>query len=114
MNKINSIKNNMQNKELNINIKKSDKNEKYYINSQKEIHIGLELNNTECKIALINLNNNNELNSNKKIDIDLISFNENKISVPSMISFDQNNNCIKIGDQAYSIFEDNPSQINWC
>ena len=27
-----------------------------------------------------------------------------------MISFDQNNNCIKIGDQAYSIFEDNPSQ----
>ena len=110
MNKINSIKNNMQNKELNINIKKSDKNEKYYINSQKEIHIGLELNNTECKIALINLNNNNELNSNKKIDIDLISFNENKISVPSMISFDQNNNCIKIGDQAYSIFEDNPSQ----
>ena len=110
MNKINSIKNNMQNKELNINIKKSYKNEKYYINSQKEIHIGLELNNTECKIALINLNNNNDLNSNKKIDIDLISFNENKISVPSMISFDQNNNCIKIGDQAYSIFEDNPSQ----
>ena len=109
-NNIISIKNNMQKKELNINIKKSDKNEKFIINAQKELCIGLELNNFECKMALINQNNNESNTFNNKVDINLISFNDNNnYSIPSLISFDGNNNSIKIGYQAYDMMENNPT-----
>jgi molecular chaperone DnaK (HSP70) len=101
-----NIKNKMQINKLNINIRKTDKNEKFHINLQKELYIGLELNNLECKMALINQNN-----YDSKIDINLINFNENNIySIPTLISFDENNNSIKIGYQAYDLMEKNPTQ----
>ena len=97
----------MQFNKLNINIRKTDKNEKFHINLKKELYIGLELNNLECKMALINQNN-----YDSKIDINLINFNnENNIySIPTLISFDENNNSIKIGYQAYDMMEKNPTQ----
>jgi len=82
----------------NINIIKPLKYEFFKINNQREINLGLDLGNIETKIGIIK--NYNE--------IQLMCFSDNKYSIPTMISF--NNNEIYIGPQTEELMIDNPSK----
>ena len=77
-----------------LKIVKTNKNESIIINQNKELYIGLELNNSEVKIGVINKNKN---------EINLINFNEdneNQYSIPTIISFSQKKKEVKIGKEA--------------
>ena len=78
-----------------ISINKNKQNEIMKFKENKELYIGLELNNSECTLAFLNSNNN-----------DL----ENKFTIPTIISFDEKNNIIKIGDEAEKMKIENPTQ----
>ena len=92
-------------KKINFNEEDNEKN-KYIIDSNKDLYVGLELGNSECKIGIVNQKNSN--------DIELFNFNpdneEDMFSIPSMISFDNKSNEIKIGVDARNNLLSNPSQ----
>ena len=106
--KYNKSNNNLTEYHVNkINFNEEDNEDnKYIIDSNKDLHVGLELGNSECKIGIVNQNNYN--------DIELFSFNpdseEDMYSIPSMISFDNKSNEIKIGVDAKNNLLSNPSQ----
>ena len=86
------------NKAFDINIIKSDKYEFIKIKNDKNINIGLDLGNIETKIGIIK--NYNE--------IQLMCFSDNNYSIPTMISF--NNNDTYIGAQTEELMVNHPSQ----
>ena len=95
----NSNANNTNNiNDSNINIIKPLNYEFFKINNQREINLGLDLGNMETKIGIIK--NFNE--------IQLMCFSDNKYSIPTMISF--NNNEIYIGPQTEELMINNPSK----
>lgn len=106
--KYNKSNNNLTEYHVNkINFNEEDNdNNKYIIDSNKDLYVGLELGNSECKIGIVNQNNYN--------DIELFNFNpdneEDMYSIPSMISFDNKSNEIKIGVDAKNNLLSNPSQ----
>ena len=74
------------------------------INPKKDLYIGLELNDTESKIGIINQNLD---------EIQLINLSENNkecYSIPTIISFSENKKEIKIGKEAENEIMNNPSQ----
>ena len=92
---------NNKNKYVNANTHNNIFNE-IHINANKPLFIGLELGNNECKIGVINKNNNYEI----------FKYNNN-YSIPTIISFIENNSDIseiKIGEEAQHLTEINPSQ----
>ena len=83
------------------NIVKSHKNSPFFIDPDKEVCIGLELGDSECKAGIVNQNTS---------EIQLVCFEEDKYSIPTMISFGQNKKEIKIGYRAEEDILNNPSQ----
>ena len=95
------------NKELIHNENNNNNNhDKYLIDSNKNLYVGLELGNTECSIGIVNQNNYNNI---ELFDFDLEN-KENKNTIPTIISFDSKSNEIKIGNDAENNILDNPSQ----
>ena len=90
---------------INENIPKVIKNkfdDKLIIEGKKQMYIGLDLGDTECKLCMINEFNN---------EIILIGFKKDLFKIPTLIYFDENTNIIKIGVDAENSGESNPSQI---
>ena len=83
------------------NIIKTNKNSSFFVDPEKELCIGLELGNTECKVGLVNQNTS---------EIQLVCFEEEKYSIPTLVSFGQNKKEIKIGYEADEDILNNPSQ----
>ena len=83
------------------NIIKTNKNSSFFVDPEKELCIGLELGNTECKVGLVNQNTS---------EIQLICFEEEKYSLPTVVSFGLNKKEIKIGYEAEKDILNNPSQ----
>ena len=104
-NKNNNINNNIKETVSNINNKYINKNKtnEIHINGDKPLFIGLELGISECKIGVINKKNEFEIfNYNNQTNIPIIiSFIENKLN---------NNNDIKIGEEAEALRVSNASQ----
>ena len=98
-----------QNDSLNKDCADNDikKDDIIFINGNRPLIIGLELGNSECKLGVLNKDNNFELFSNN-----------NNCIIPTIISFEQNNSNdndydndnIKIGDEAEQIRVTNASQ----
>ena len=82
----------------NIKILKPFKNEFFKIGKDKKLYIGLDLGNVETKIGVIK--NYNE--------IQLMCFSDNKYSIPTMVSF--NDNQVHIGSQTENLMVNDPSQ----
>ena len=94
----------MNNSTSNINtpnIVKTNKNSSFFVDPEKELCLGLELGDTECKVGIVNQNTS---------EIQLVCFEENKYSLPTLVSFGQNKKEIKIGHQAEEEILSNPSQ----
>ena len=105
INKLNLFKNNNTNQKIMSNpskIIKMPKNTPIIINPQKELFLGLELTNSNCKLGFIN----------QKLDeIQLINFSEeDNYSLPFIVSFSDNKKEIKIGKEAENDLMKNPSQ----
>ena len=83
------------------NIIKTCKNSSFFVDPEKEICIGLELGNAECRIGVVNQNTS---------EIQLVCFEEDKYSIPTLVSFGQNKKEIKIGYKAEEDMLNNPSQ----
>ena len=81
-----------------------ENNNKYLIDSNKNLYIGLELGNSECNIGIINQNNYNN------IELFNLENKERENSIPTIISFDNITNEIKIGNEAENNILNNPSQ----
>ena len=81
-------------------------NNKYLIDSNKNLYIGLELGNSECRIGILNQSNYNN------IELFNLDFDNKEIrnSIPTIISFDSKSNEIKIGNEAENNILNNPSQ----
>ena len=81
---------------------KTQKNSSIIINPQKELFLGLELSDLNCKLSLINQNSN---------EIQLINYSEDdNYSIPLIVSFSENKKEIKIGKEAQNDLMKNPSQ----
>ena len=83
------------------NIVKTYKNSSFFVDPDKELCLGIELGNSECKAGIINQNTS---------EIQLFCFDENKYSIPTLVSFGQHKKEIKIGLQAEEETLGNPSQ----
>jgi hypothetical protein len=105
INKLNLYKNNNTNQKIMPNppkIIKIPKNTPIIMNSQKELFLGLELTNSNCKLGFIN---------QKLNEIQLINFSEeDNYSSPFIVSFSDNKKEIKIGKEAQNDLMKNPSQ----
>ena len=71
---------NAENYKKNIKIVKHNQNTKYIVNPNEKLCIGLDFDNCECKLSLVN-----QLNG----DIELFCFDKEKYSIPTMISFNE-------------------------
>jgi len=110
---ISSIGQNTNKKEKNDSLNKDcadndiKKDDYIYVNGNRPLVIGLELGNTECKLGVLNKENNFEL-------FNINNHNNNNYSIPTIISFEQNNpddnDGIKIGYEAEQIRVTNASQ----
>ena len=83
------------------NIIKTNKNSPFFVDPDKEICIGVELGNSECKVGIVNQNTS---------EIQLVCFEEAKYSIPTLISFGDNKKEIKIGYKAEENILNNPNQ----
>ena len=83
------------------NIIKTYKNSPFFVDPDKEVFIGIELGDSECKIGIVNQNTS---------EIQLVCFEEDRYSIPTMVSFSQNKKEIKIGYEAEEDILNNPSQ----
>ena len=84
--------------DYNIKILKPFKNEFFKIGKDKKLYLGLDLGNVETKIGIIK--NYNE--------IQLMCFSDNKYSIPTMVSF--NDNQVHIGSKTENLMVNDPSQ----
>ena len=93
---------NSTNMNMNLpNIVKTYKNSSFFVDPQKELCIGMELGNSDCKIGIVNQNTS---------EIQLVCFDDDKYSMPTLVSFSQNKKEIKIGYEAEKDLINNPSQ----
>ena len=83
-----------------IHIIKNEPDTKYLINPNETLCIGLDLDNSECRISLVNQMNG---------DIELFCFEKDQYSIPTIISFSEKNEII-IGHEAESMNINNPTQ----
>ena len=83
------------------NIVKTYINSSFFVDPDKELCLGIELGNSECKVGIVNQNTS---------EIQLVCFEENKYSLPTILSFSQNKKEIKIGHKAEEEILSNPSQ----
>ena len=83
------------------NIIKTNKNSPFFVDPEKDINIGLELGNSECKVGIVSQNTG---------EIQLVCFDEDKYSIPTYVSFGENKKEIKIGYNALEDIYANPSQ----
>ena len=95
-----SQKNLNDNKNYDIHTIKNNQDTKYLVNPNEPLCIGLDLDNMECKISLVNQTNG---------DIELFCFDKDQYSIPTVISFSDNNE-INIGNEAKILNITNPSQ----
>ena len=103
----NSYDPSLPNKKENNNtfeIIKNSVNKKYIIDASKPLFLGIELNNNNCKLCILNENEEN----NKSIE--LFSFKENCYSIPTLLSFNEKKYDIEIGYQALDNLLTNPSR----
>ena len=84
-----------------INIIKTHKNSPFFVDREKELCIGLELGNSECKVGIVNQNTK---------EVQLVCFEEEKYSIPTIVSFPENKKEIIIGHKAEEDMFNNPSQ----
>ena len=94
---------NQQNSKNNNNAIRTIKNNpdtKYLIDPNEPLCMGLDLDNSECKISLVNQTNG---------DIELFCFEKEQYSIPTVISFNDKSDII-IGNEAKLINITNPSQ----
>lgn len=97
----NSLQNSKNdNKNYAIHTIKNNPDTKYLIDPNEPLCIGLDLDNSECKISLVNQTNG---------DIELFCFEKEQYSIPTIISFSDKNEII-IGNEAKLISITNPSQ----
>ena len=92
-----NIKNSINNAIYTI---KNNSDAKYLIEPNEPLCIGLELDNSECKIGFVNQTNG---------DIELFSFEKDQYSIPNLICFNDKNE-IMIGNEAELLSIANPSQ----
>ena len=83
-----------------IHIIKNEPDTKYLINPNETLCIGLDLDNSECRISLVNQVNG---------DIELFCFEKDQYSIPTIISFNEKNEII-IGHEAELMNINNPTQ----
>ena len=81
---------------------KTKYDEKFVIDENIPIYVGLDLGDTECKLSLVNQTNN---------EIKLISFKKDLYIIPTVIYFDEKKEDVKIGYDAENSGIVNPSQI---
>ena len=92
---------NSKNKNISsIHTIKNNPDTKFLINPNVPLCIGLDLDNSECKISFVNQVNG---------DIELFCFEKNQYSIPTVISFNDNNEII-IGNEAELLSITNPTQ----
>lgn len=90
-----------KNNNITTEIIKTTKNSKFFINNDKDLCVGLDLGNTECKIGIINQNTN---------ETQLLYFENNNYSIPTLVSFERGKKNIEIGYKAEKLLVTNPSQ----
>ena len=95
-----SQKNLNDNKNYDIHTIKNNQDTNYLVNPNESLCIGLDLDNMECKISLVNQTNG---------DIELFCFDKDQYSIPTVISFSDNNE-INIGNEAKVLNITNPNQ----
>ena len=88
-------------KDFCIRIVKTTEEKKFRINPYKPLCIGLNLDNSNCKLGIIDQNNN---------DIQLICFKKDSYEIPTIIYLDENDEDIKIGYEAESLKDNYPKQ----
>ena len=86
----------------NFKLIKNSNKRKYIIDQNKPLCIGLELSSNNCKICIMNQNEQN--------NIDLFCFKENEFSIPTILTFNDKNDEIEIGYDAYDCLLTNPSK----
>ena len=97
---INNSKNNIKENNITTNNEYNNLNNEIHINGNKPLYIGLELGNSECKIGVINKNDNYEI----------FKYNNN-CSIPTIITFTEKDiNEIIIGEDAEQLRVNNASQ----
>ena len=84
-----------------VNIIKTNKNSPFFVDKEKELCIGLELGNSECKVGIVNQNTK---------EIQLVCFEEEKYTIPTIVSFGENKKEINIGYKADEDIFNHPSQ----
>ena len=99
-NKNKVVKTNLNATNSNLKIKKVNK---FIIDINKDLNIGFELGNSECKIGIINQNSNCI-----ELWVPYIA-EKNNSSIPTLISFKENNDDIMIGNNAQELKISNPS-----
>ena len=88
-------------KDFYIKIIKTTVEKQFKINTNKYLNIGFNLDNSNCKLSIIDQNSN---------DIQLISFKKDSYDIPTIIYLDENNEDIKIGNEAQNLGNNYPHQ----
>ena len=89
-------------KDISIRIIKTTPEKKFIINPNKPLYIGLNLDNSNCQISILDQNTN---------DIQLICFKKDIYDIPTLIYLDEKNEDIKIGHEAQFLSNNNPNQL---
>ena len=99
-----NIKNNFlgEEKDISIRIIKTTPEKNFFINPNKPLYIGVNLDNLNCQIGLMDQNTN---------DIQLICFKKDIYNIPTLIYLDEKKEDIKIGHEAKVLGGNNPHQL---
>lgn len=104
----NSINNNsfkindcLEEKDFSITIIKTKSEKKFKINCNKPLYIGFNLDNSNCKLSIMDQNTN---------EIQIMSFHKDEYNIPTIIYFDENNEDVKIGHDAKLMENVHPKQ----
>ena len=103
-NNLNLNKNNEveEEKDFCIRIVKTKEEKKFKINPNKTLCIGFNLDNSNCKLSIVDQNSNDI--------IQLICFKKDEYDIPTIIYLDENSDEIKIGYEAKNLLEKYPTQ----
>ena len=99
LNKNNEIE---EEKDFCIRIVKTKEEKKFKINPNKPLCIGFNLDNSNCKLSIVDQNSNDI--------IQLICFKKDEYDIPTIIYLDENSDDIKIGYEAKNLIEKYPTQ----
>ena len=89
-------------KDISIRIIKTTPEKHFIINPNKPLYIGINLDNSNCQISIMDQNTN---------DIQLICFKKDVYDIPTLIYLDEKNEDIKIGHEAKVLGDSNPNQL---